>query len=361
MGAFDVLDPSDPAPAARAEVAAWLALQRELAFRPQQAAARLAAGPGAALAAARVGPGAEAELAALARHGVRGLPLSSPRYPERLRRLADPALLLWVRGRLEALAGPSVAIVGPRAPTEYGRVVARTLARSLAGAGLVVVSGLARGVDCEAHEGALEAGGLTVAFQACGPDDVYPAGHARLAERIAESGAVVSELPPGTPPLAPHFPLRNRLISGLALAVVVVEARERSGSLVTARHAAAQGVEVLAVPGPIDAATSRGTNRLLRDGARILLEVRDVLEAIGAEVRLPGPGAPSRPPAATGLAETILACLAEGPLGRDALGRRLGQPPEALAAALLELELAERIAEDRDGRLRATGDPFARS
>jgi DNA processing protein len=357
----DVLDPRDPAPAARAAAGAWLAFQRELALRPQAAAALLAQQPGAVLARYRgAAPGEAEDLALLARLGARGLPLLSPRYPERLRRLADPAPLLWVRGSLEALAAPCVAIVGPRAPSAYGRIVARALARALAGAGLVVVSGLARGVDAEAHAGALEAGGRTVAFQACGPDLVYPAPHRGLAARIAAQGAVVSELPPGAPPLAFHFPLRNRLISGLSRAVVVVEARERSGSLVTARHAAEQGVDVLAVPGPIDAATSRGTNRLIRDGARVLLDVRDVLEAIGAEVRAPVPAADrARPSSLSPLARAILASLAEHPEGRDALCRRLARPPEALAAALLELELAERIAEDRDGRLRSLADPFA--
>jgi DNA processing protein len=236
--------------------------------------------------------------------------------------------------------------------------VARALGRALGGAGLVVVSGLARGVDAEAHEGALEAGGRTVAFQACGPDRVYPSVHRRLASRIAEAGAVVSELPPGAPPRAPHFPLRNRLISGLSLAVVAVEARERSGTLVTARHAAEQGVEVLAVPGPIDAATSRGTNRLLRDGAKPLLDVRDVLDAIG--VRAQPSAAPPRERAAalSPLARAILAALSEAPTDRDGLCRRLARRPAELAAALLELELAERVAEDRDGRLRPLRAPF---
>jgi DNA processing protein len=354
---FELLEPGGGR-AARAEAAAWLALQRELAWRPTEAARRLARGPRAALAPYRRAR-EEAALALLARLGARGVPLSSPRYPTRLARLTDPAPLLWVRGSVEALAAPAVAIVGPRAPSAYGRDVARSLARALAATGLVVVSGLARGVDAEAHEGALEAGGRTLAFQACGPERVYPAAHRRLAERIVARGAVVSELPPGTPPLPPHFPLRNRLISGLALAVVVVEARERSGSLVTARHAADQGVEVLAVPGPIDAATSRGSNRLLRDGARVLLEVRDVLDAIGMRVSLaPAPEAARGGAGLSRLARALLDALREAPADRDALARRLGRAPEDLAAALLELELSERIAEDRDGRLRPVGDPF---
>jgi len=354
----ELLDPGDSAPAARAELTAWLALQRELAWRPREAAERLAGGR----AALDLQGGAPDDPAfpLLARLGVRGLPLLSPRYPERLRRLVDPAPLLWVQGDPDALAGPCVAIVGPRAATAYGRSVARALARALAGAGLVVVSGLARGVDAEAHEGALEAGGRTVAFQACGPDLVYPAAHRGLAARIVESGGVVSELPPGTPPRPPHFPLRNRLISGVSLAVVAVEARERSGTLVTVRHAAEQGVEVLAVPGPIDAPTSRGTNRLLRDGARPLLDVRDVLAAIGIRVRLPA--ARRRESAAASglspLAREVLAVLVDAPVDRDGLCRRLGRRPGELASALLELELGERVEEGRDGRLRPLRPPF---
>jgi DNA processing protein len=355
-----LLDPSDPAPAARAETATWLALQRDLAFRPREAAALLGADRAAVLARYRGAAPGDA-LAKLAACGARGVPLGSPLYPPRLARLADPAPLLWVRGDPAALRAPAVAIVGPRAPSRYGLLVARSLARSLAAAGLTIVSGLARGIDAEAHAGALEASGRTVAFQACGPDLVYPAGHRALAGRIAASGAVVSELPLGTPPRAPHFPLRNRLISGASLAVVAVEARERSGTLVTVRHAAEQGVEVLAVPGPIDAATSRGTNRLLRDGAKLLLDVRDVLDAIGIEAMPPPPPEPATEcerAQLSALARAVLAELAGSPASRDALGRRLARSPDALAPALLELELAGRIAEDRDGRLRANRDPF---
>ncbi len=223
----------------------------------------------------------------LARIRARLLPFSSDAYPERLRRLVDAPPLLVVRGDPSVLRAPAVAIVGARAATHYGRTVARDLAATLARAGLVVVSGLAVGVDAAAHEGALEAGGLTVAFQACGPDRVYPAVHRRLADRIARAGAVVSELPPGTPPRSPHFPLRNRLISASSLAVVVVEARRRSGSLITARHAADQGVDVFAVPGPITAPTSQGPNRLIQDGAIPLLTPTDILEPLSRTLSLP--------------------------------------------------------------------------
>jgi DNA processing protein len=218
-----------------------------------------------------------------------------------------------------------------------------------------VVSGLARGVDAAAHEGALEAG-ATLAFQACGPDRLYPPEHRRLAGRIARRGAVVSELPLGTPPRPAYFPLRNRLISGLAEAVVVVEARERSGSLVTARHAAEQGTDVYAVPGPITAPTSRGPHRLLRDGAIPLTTPEDLLEDLKLRPA-PGGGAhvllrqsPAAAPADP-LARAVLAALEDAPLTRDELARRLGSPVGALRAALSMLELEGRVTEDRDGRL----------
>jgi DNA processing protein len=180
---------------------------------------------------------------------------------------------------------------------------------------------------------------------------VYPPEHRALAERIAASGALVSELPPGVPPRPAHFPLRNRLISGLAEALVVVEARERSGSLHTVRHALDQGIDVLAVPGPVDAPTSVGPNRLLRDGATPALDASDVLAALAASTHPRAPAAPAVPLAPA--LEALLAVLRLEPASRDALSRHLGLAPEALAAPLLELELAGRIVEDRDGRLRA--------
>jgi DNA processing protein len=256
-----------------------------------------------------------------------------------------------VRGDLGALLAPSVAVVGARAATLYGRSVARELAAGLAAAGAVVVSGLARGIDAEAHRGALDAGGRTVAVLPCGPDLLYPPEHRGLAEAISARGAVVTELPLGTRPRRPLFALRNRLISGLARAVVVVEARRRSGSLITARHAADQGADVFAVPGPITAPTSEGPNRLLRDGAGVVLEARDVLEPLGLAA------APARSQAATGepgraALREICALLRRAPLTRDELCRRLARAPEDLAPDLLELELEGRVAEDRDGRLR---------
>jgi len=344
----------------------WLALQCAGALHasPTLEALRETGDPGRAL--ARLPAAWRADAARLreaerrlAGCGARLVPFGADAYPERLAVLEDAPPVLAVRGDVAALGERAVAIVGSRAATAYGLHVARRVAAELGAAGVVVVSGLARGVDAAAHEACLEAGGRTLAVQACGPDRVYPAAHRRLADRIAASGAVLSEFPPGTQPRPAFFPLRNRLISALARAVVVVEARERSGSLVTARHAADQGVEVFAVPGPITAPTSVGTNTLLRDGAAPLLDAADLFAAL-AWPRTPRAardgGAFARPAASSALlsedATAILAALAHEPAASDALARRLGRPPSALAAPLVELELAGRIAADRDGRWR---------
>ena len=355
---MDVLDAREAA--CHVRLAAWLAVQREFALRPEAlpTSAREARALASPWRVAPVAPlprrDADRTLALLARLGVCAVPIASPAYPERLRRLGDAPALLLVRGTAALLLVRGVAIVGARAPTELGRATARRLAFDLARAGLVIVSGLARGIDAAAHEGALAAGGATIAFQACGPERVYPAAHRALAERIAAQGAVVSELPPGTPPLPGYFPLRNRLISALAEAVIVVEARERSGSLVTARCAADQGVAVFAVPGPLDAPTSLGTNRLLQQGAGLVIEAADVLSELGIAAK-----PPERPEAQPGsaLARALLRALRRGALARDELPAALGRAPSELAAALLELELAGRVREDRDGRLRVVRAP----
>ena len=344
----------------RALLRAWLDFQREFAWRPQRALEVLdGVGSAAELPGRWPGRAPVAEARRLAEIGGFGVPFPSARYPARLRQLADPPPLLWLRGTADAFDGPCVAFVGPRAPSEYGRHVARSVAAALARLGVVIVSGLARGIDAEAHEAALGAGGRTIAFQACGPDRVYPSAHARLAERIAAAGAVVSELPLGAPPLKPHFPLRNRLISGISRALVVVEARARSGSLVTARHAADQGVPVLAVPGPIVAPTSEGTNRLIQDGAMPLLSVDDVLDAAGLEAARPHTRrAKAAAPDARvdGLAGRVRTALLERARDRDELAAHLGCEARVLAPVLLELEVAGRIAvEPLDGRLRWLG------
>lgn len=362
-----VLDPRSEDPADREALAAWLAIQRRHAFQPQEVAARLVDGLEPQALCERVGvrplPGraVDAVRSVLARHGVVVVPIGSGLYPARLRRLVDAPLVLAVRGLPALLVGRAVAIVGARAATVTGKATAGRIAGELARAGVVVVSGLARGIDRAAHEGALDAQGFSIAFQACGPDRVYPAVHRSLAARLADHGAVVSELPPGTPPRAPNFPLRNRLISALAEAVVVVEARVRSGSLVTARHAANQGVEVMAVPGAITAPTSAGPHALLREGATLVESGADVLRAIGLDAAVDGIGAAALvagPP--TGLRARIARALAAEPLRRDELETRLEAPRGELAAVLLELELDGALAVDRDGRLQVLEAPPGR-
>jgi DNA processing protein len=243
-----------------------------------------------------------------------------------------------------------VAIVGARSCSPYGAQVARELAQSLAAAGLVVVSGLARGVDAEAHRGALAAGGLTVAVLGCGIDRDYPRAHAELARRIVESGVVVSEYPPGVEPSPWRFPARNRIIAGLAQATVVVEARERSGALITADFALELGREVFATPGEITSALSAGTNDLLRQGATPLLSAADVLTALGVE--------PTPEVLPAGLSPECLAVLerlSDGARTQDELARATEIDPAGLAAVLTELELVGLIAAADGVYRRATG------
>jgi DNA processing protein len=272
-------------------------------------------------------------------------------FPALLGAIHDPPPALWVRGRGadEILSEPSVAVVGARTCSAYGRAVARSLGRELAAAGLVVVSGMARGIDGEAHRGALEASGVTVAVLGCGIDRDYPAAHAELARRICERGLVVSEYEPGVEPAPWRFPARNRIIAGLCGATVVVEARERSGALITADFALEEGREVLAVPGEITSALSAGTNGLLRLGATPVTCSEDVLEAYGI-----GPAEPSADAAPLGTAaESLLAQLRQGALTADELVRSSGVEPAQASAALLELELARRVALE-DGVYRAS-------
>jgi DNA processing protein len=268
--------------------------------------------------------------------------------PELLRQIHDPPHVLFLRGagEVEVLTRPAVAIVGARACSPYGAQVARMLGRELAAAGLVVVSGLARGIDGEAHRGALGAGGATVAVLGCGIDRDYPAAHAELARRICERGLVVAEYEPGVEPAPWRFPARNRIIAGLAAATVIVEARERSGALITADFALEDGREVFAVPGEITGTLSTGTNRLLRQGATPLTSADDVLELFGlAASQRP------RPPTLGADAAAALGRLTDGAASADELARATGLEPGPLAAALAELELAGLVGE-ADGRYR---------
>jgi DNA processing protein len=202
-------------------------------------------------------------------------------YPPLLREIVDPPPVLWVRGAADVLPRPAVAIVGSRAATPYAQEVAARLAGELADRHVVVVSGLARGADGAAHRGCVSAGGATVAVLGSGPDVIYPREHDALAESICRDGALISELGPGAPPLPEHFPLRNRLISGISLAVVVVEASERSGSLITARCALEQGRDVMAVPGSVLGGRNRGSHALLKDGAKVVETADDILDGLG--------------------------------------------------------------------------------
>ena len=287
----------------------------------------------------------ERELAAGARLGARMIAAVEPDFPPLLAALDPPPPLIWVRGDAGLLQRRAVAVVGARIASAAGQRFARSLAREAGQAGLVVVSGMARGVDGAAHEGALETG--TVAVLGGGVDDIYPPEHADLYARLAERGAIVSESPPGARAQAKDFPRRNRLISGLSLAVVVVEAELRSGSLITARLAAEQGREVLAVPGsPLDP-RAKGTNDLIRQGAALCEGIDDVLRALDGRGVLREPGPPPYDPEGydepdAALIERVAALLSPTPTPRDELARDVGAPAPKVYAALMELALAGR-------------------
>jgi DNA processing protein len=224
---------------------------------------------------------AEAEIALCRQHGIAILTDADPHYPRMLREIPDPPGLLFVRGTLQPQDGLAIGIVGTRHGTAYGLRQAERLAGSLARSGLTVISGLARGIDAAAHRGALEARGRTLGILASGVLSIYPPEHAALAEQVIAQGALVSEQPPRSAPLAGTFPQRNRLISGMSLGVIVIEAGDRSGALITARHAMEQGRDVFAMPGNVDSRASRGCHRLLRDGAILVETADDVLEHLG--------------------------------------------------------------------------------
>ncbi|WP_299359176.1 DNA-processing protein DprA [uncultured Paracoccus sp.] len=363
-------------------------------------AAALDALPGIAAAAGLTGyapcPPAQAtaELRAGRRAGARLIRCDDPAYPALLRGIDDAPPVLWLRGDPAALARPALALIGARNASSLGLRMARGMARALGEAGQIVVAGLARGIDTAAHEAACPTG--TIAVMAGGIDVIYPAENAALADRIGESGALLSEQPPGVAPVARHFPLRNRIISGLSRAVVVVEAAQKSGSLITARQALDQGREVMAVPGhPMDARAS-GCNALIRDGAILVRNAEDVLAAllesgyelpsfaksegssgkkavargarsalnsgVDAEVRAQeesgsqantssAPAKGTAPDAAAGLEQRILTLLGPSPTDENMLIRDLGVTAAAMGAAVLNLELAGRVARLPGGRV----------
>lgn len=287
-----------------------------------------------------------AELAKLDATGAIALTWDHPAYPARLREIPNPPPLLYVRGHLTDADDCAVAIVGTRRASSYGREVARRLAGVMAASGATVVSGLARGIDAVAHQAALEAGGRTLAVLGSGVDVIYPPEHRALAEAVTRSGALVSDLPLGAPPEAGNFPARNRIIAGLSAATVVVEADETSGALLTAEMAAEQGRDVFAVPGSVFSRTSRGTNRLIRDGAHPVLSADEVLGAMGlrrvaAAPRAEGAGlhgmrqaAPLEP-----IEAQVMDCLSSHPVHIDQIGAQLGWPAAEVSSALTLLEL----------------------
>lgn len=268
--------------------------------------------------------------------------LADPEYPQSLLQIPDPPPLLYVKGRRELLNRPALAVVGSRNATVQGKKDARSFAETLSASGLCIVSGLALGIDAAAHEGGLAAPGASIAVVGTGLDIVYPAANRALAHRLAEDGAIVSEFALGTPSMAGNFPRRNRIISGLARGVLVVEAAVRSGSLITARLAGEQGREVFAIPGSIHSALSKGCHRLIKQGAKLVESAQDILEELGWAEAAPAPA----PPAAieAEVEPGLLAHLGHEPCAIDVLVARTGLTAERVSSILLELELAGRVA-----------------
>jgi len=287
---------------------------------------------------------AQEQLAAARQKQVRIVGRDEPDYPALLRQIYDPPPVLYARGTLVGEEGAtSMAVVGSRAASAQGHMFTRRMARELAGWGATVVSGLARGIDSAAHLGALEAGGRTVAVLGSGADCIYPSENAALAESILARGAVVSECPLGTGPQRENFPRRNRVIAGWGLAVVVVEAPERSGALITARVAAEEGRDVLAVPGHPDSALAAGTNALIRDGAGLVRHAQDVAEAIGLSL-MPQAGFPDPGVEKEKDALPVLGALAAGsPASVEEIQQRCGRPMADVLSELASLEVMARI------------------
>jgi DNA processing protein len=278
-------------------------------------------------------------------------------YPPLLATIPDPPLVLFVEGDPGVLSLPQLAVVGSRNPTALGRDTAEQFAAHLAAAGLAITSGLALGIDAAAHRGALAAAGRTIAVLGCGPDAVYPRAHAGLAREIAATGALVSDLPTGTPPLKQHFPRRNRIISGLSVGTLVVEAALQSGSLITARFAGEQGREVFAIPGSIHNPMARGCHRLIRQGAKLVETADDIFAELGALVagqRAALHAEATDAQAVSGLVldkdyEILLDALGFAPAGIDTLVARTGLAADAVASMLLILELDGRVAQQPGG------------
>lgn len=285
------------------------------------------------------------------RLGIETRVLGEEGYPERLLHLADPPPVLFLRGRVELLETPGVGVVGARRSTERARGAARRIAAAVARVDVPVVSGMALGVDGAAHEGALDAGGPTVAVLGSGPDVPYPRRHARLFRRILADGLVVSEFLPGTPALPHHFPRRNRVLAGLCHTLVVAEARARSGALITVEHALDLGLDVWAVPGPFGEGFCEGSNALLADGARALVTVNGFVRmALGVE-----PGEARVPTSLSTDEVRLLELLAEGTRTSDEVARRMGLDAGRTLALLAEMELRGQVAREPGMRFRRAG------
>lgn len=305
----------------------------------------------------KLGGDPKAELKRLGEMGGRVVTLEHEEYPPLLKSVFAPPPMLYVLGDLEPCRQGGVAIVGSRASSHYGRRVAQEVARDLALAGKSVISGLARGIDTMAHKAALDAGGHTVGVLGCGLDRAYPRENRDLIKEMAAKGAVISEFPLGTPPAAGNFPVRNRVISGLSQAVVIVEAGRKSGSLITARHALDQGREVFAVPGPVGSPQSEGCHDLIRQGARLLSSAADLLEP-GAMMPSPAP-APGKSKAAGNPAppvadlpmewRQVLEMTGVDPVHVDLIVRESGLKPQEVTAILVSLEM-EGLVEQQPGK-----------
>ena len=289
---------------------------------------------------------ARQELERAEKSGIEIISIDDPRYPALLKNIHDPPNVLYVLGKPEVLKCRAIAMVGSRAATHYGRNVAGQLAEGLARQGFTIISGMALGIDTESHKGALAAGGMTIAVLGCGLDVIYPPSNHLLYKQIIESGAVVSEYPLGTEPDNFRFPARNRIISGLSLGVVVVEATKRSGSLITANHALEQGREIFAVPGRIDSVKSTGSHALLQEGAKLVLNINDITEELAPAMQTQPGGGLSRtaeaPSGVEGLSpeeEKIYGFLDVYPSSIDEIVRQSGFAPQKASELLLLLEL----------------------
>ena len=282
------------------------------------------------------------ELSLLEKAGARIVTLKDDDYPKRLKDIYDPPALLYLRGELKREDELAVAIVGSRKTSAYGREVTERIGEDLAHHGVTVVSGMARGIDSVAHKGALQGGGRTIAVLGCGVDVIYPSENRSLFHQIINQGAVLSEFPMGSPPEAGHFPRRNRIISGLSIGVVIVQASAESGSLITAGYALEQGREVFAVPGNIGVEGSRGTNQLIKEGAKLVESSEDILEEILPQWRREGEMAQKGRDAVATLTEAeklLYGLLGETPLHIDAIIRETRLDPGSVSSLLLNLEL----------------------